>query len=781
MTRGKRPVTSSRGERASRGIVSGEKSSPERGALLATKLHPPALRHKRISRPALVAALAAGVGYKLTLLDAPAGWGKTTVLAQWIAQAPEPHRFAWFSLDPADNDRVCFWDYVIAALRQAEPKISVRTVELPGAQADPRQIVLPALLNEVGSVEDPLVLVLDDYHLVTNPVIHEEVAFLIDRMPPTLRVVLATRSDPPLPLARLRAGGDLLEIRADDLRFAISEATLLLNDVLGLDLADEEVALLHERTEGWAAGLYLAALSLQGRPDADAFIRAFAGDHRHIMDYLSAEVLDGQPQDLRTFMLQTSVLGKLSGPLCDAVLQGEMSAGILKQIERDNLFLMPLDSSRHWYRYHHLFGELLRSELRRTEPGLVPALHRRAAAWFQAQGATDNAVHHLAAAGDVPAATEIIAAGWGAEYDLGHLSTVSGWLDLLPRHIVVGDPRLCLARAWIALDFGQLQDAGRWIEAVAAALATGGADGGTIQAELAVLQAVQRFKIGDVTAAVDAAMQAIRLDLGDSRPGRSAAYCIYGATNYWSGNIAAAWTALSRAVQLADEVSNDAGRTYALGYLAVISAERGQLEEAEHLVHRATSDRDAAVGEHFVNMMVSLAMAKIFSQRGETIRAGEAARRAVVLSHRGGGRLEVADALLTRARILQDLGEQETAGASLEEARTVLRQCRDPGGAGPLLTAVQSRLARGTPRRPAPAVFGDQLTSKELEVLRLLATPLSRGEIGAQLYVSVNTVKTHQRALYRKLQVTDRAAAVGRARELGLLEMDASGGASPPW
>jgi LuxR family transcriptional regulator, maltose regulon positive regulatory protein len=779
VTRGKRPVTSSRGERASRGIVSGGKSSPERGALLATKLHPPALRHKRISRPALVAALAAGVGYKLTLLDAPAGWGKTTVLAQWIAQAQGPHRFAWLSLDPADNDLVCFWDYVIAALRHAEPKISTRTIELLGAQADPHQVVLPALLNDLGSVEDPIVLVLDDYHLVTNPAIHAELAFVIDRMPTTLRVVLATRSDPPLPLARLRAGGDLLEIRADDLRFAISEAALLLNDVLGLDLADEEVALLYERTEGWAAGLYLAALSLQGRPDADAFIRAFAGNHRHIVDYLSAEVLDGQPQDLRTFMLRTSILGKLSGPLCDAVLQSEMSAAILQQIERDNLFLMPLDSSRHWYRYHHLFGELLRSELRRTEPGLVPALHRRAAAWFHAQGATDNAVHHLAAAGDVPAATEIIAAGWGAEYDLGHLSTVSGWLDLLPGHVVAGDPRLCLARAWIALDFGQLQDAGRWIEAVAAALATGGADGGTIQAELAVLQAVQRFKIGDVTAAVDAATQAISLDLGDSRPGRSAAYCIYGATHYWSGSIPEAWTTLSRAAQLADEVSNDAGRTYALGYLAVISAERGRLEEAERLIYRATSDRDAAVGEHFVDMMVSLAMAMVFSQRGETVRADEAARRAVVLSHRGGGRLEVADALLTRARILQDLGDRETAEASLEEARTILRQCRDPGLAGPLLTTVQSRLARGTLRRPAPAVSGDQLTSKEFEVLRLLATPLSRGEIGAQLYVSVNTVKTHQRALYRKLQVTDRAAAVGRAKELGLLEMDASGDASP--
>jgi LuxR family transcriptional regulator, maltose regulon positive regulatory protein len=768
VARARRPVTLSRGEQADRRAISGGRSSPERGALIATKLHVPAPRDQRISRPALGEALAGAETYKLTLVDAPAGWGKTTILAQWIAQEQDRYRFAWLSLDPADNDLVCFWDYVIAALRQADSGISARSAELLDAQADPRQVVLPELLNELAGREDQIVLVLDDYHLVTNPAIHEELAFVIDRMPPTLRLVLATRSDPPLPLARLRAAGDLLEIRANDLRFVISEAALLLNDVLGLELADEEVSLLHGRTEGWAAGLYLAALSLQGRRDPGTFIRAFAGDNRHIVDYLRAEVLDGQPPDLRAFLLRTSILGRLSGPLCDVVLQSQMSAATLRRIERDNLFVIPLDASRHWYRYHHLFGELLRGELQRTEPGLVPALHRRAAEWFRAEGATDDAVHHLAAAGDVPAATEIIAASWGAEYDLGHLATVSGWLDLLPRDTVSGDPRLCLARAWIALDMGQLQAAGRWIECVEAARA---ADG-TIEAELAVIRAVQRFKIGDVAAAADAATRAIHLDHGESRPGRSAAYCILGATHYWAGRIPEAWGALGRAVQLADEASNHAGRTYALGYLAVISAERGRLTEAEHLISRATSDRDAAVGEHFVDMMVSLATARIHRERGETIRAQEAAHRAVVLSQRGAGRLEMADALLVRARLLQDLGDQEAAEASVAEARTILRPCRDPGAAGQLLDSAERRLARGTARRPAPAAFGEELTGKEAEILRLLATPLSRGEIGAQLYISVNTVKTHQRALYRKLRVTDRAEAVGRARELGLLPAD---------
>jgi LuxR family transcriptional regulator, maltose regulon positive regulatory protein len=758
------PGTSSRGGQANRGEAD-HASRPEPGVLLATKLHVPELRQKLISRTGLVDALSAGHDHKLTLLDAPAGWGKTTLLAEWIACDQERHRFAWVSLDPADNDPVRFWTYVVAALQKANPGIAARSLELLGMGADPRQVVLPALLNELAGLPGQIVLLLDDYHLVTNRDIHEELAFVIGRMPPSLRLVIASRSDPPLPLARLRVGGDLVEVRTHELRFAAGEAALLLNDAFGLDLAEEDITLLCRRTEGWAAGLYLAALSLQRSPDADTFIRSFAGDNRHVVDYLSAEVLDSQPPDLRAFLLRTSVLERLSGPLCDAVLQTSASAAILEQIERQNLFLVPLDSSRRWYRYHHLFRELLRSELHRTEPGLILALHHRAAAWFAALGSTDEAVHHLAAAADVAGAAELIAASWGPEFDRGRLFTVSGWLDLLPEQTVTGDPRLCVARAWIALDLRRLNDAGRWIEAAEARLA-----GGTIGAEIAVLRALQRFKIGDITAAADAARNAIRLDLGDSHPGRSAAYCLYGATLYWSGSPHEAWSAFSRAVQLADEAGNYAGRTYAAGYLALISAERRQLAEAERQIRRASgNDGDAAVGEHFAAMMVSLAAAKVGDQRGEIAAADEAALRAVVLSQRGGGYLEMAAALMTRADILEHLGDRDTARASVEEARAVLRHCRDPGLAWQLLAAAEHLAGRGVSRHRATAAFGEEVTSKELEVLGLLATPLSRREIGAQLYVSVNTVKTHQRALYRKLEAADRATAVDRARELRLL------------
>ena len=375
----------------------------ERAVLLATKLHVPAIGGQLVHRGTLLDALSAARRRKLTLLSAPAGWGKTTLLAQWASGAGEDQRFGWLTLDPSDNDPVWFWMYVVAALQKVSPGVGTRAVELLAMGADPVQVVLPTLLNDLDTIASPMVLILDDYHLVANPAVHEQVAFVIGRMPVNLHLVLATRSDPMLPLARLRASADLVEMRSDDLRFEVIEADHLLNDVHGLDLAQADIQLLHRRTEGWAAGLYLAALSLAGRPDAAAFIRTFAGDNRHIADYLMCEVLDGQPPQMRSFLLRTSVLGRLSGALCDAVLQTSGSAAVLETIERDNLFVVPLDMSRRWYRFHQLFGELLRAELHRSEPDLVADLHRRAAAWFEAEGLIDEAVRHLVAAGDIAA------------------------------------------------------------------------------------------------------------------------------------------------------------------------------------------------------------------------------------------------------------------------------------------------------------------------------------------------------------------------------------------
>ena len=345
----------------------------EPAVLLAAKSAPPAIRAQLIERAALIEILSAEPHRKLTLLSAPAGWGKTTLLAQWVSGVDDRRRRGWLSLDASDNDPARFWACAIAALAKASPGVAPRALELIKIGADPQQVVLPTLLDELSAIDYQIALILDDYHFVENRTVHEQVGFVIERMPQTFRLVIATRSDPVLPLARLRASGELLELRAEELRFQAGEAAHLLDGVLGLKLTDADVQLLFRRTEGWAAGLYLAGLSLAGRTDAAAFIGTFAGDNRHIVDYLIAEVLDGQPPHIRSFLLHTSLLTRLSGTVCDAVLQTSGSASMLQNIERDNLFLLPLDVSRRWYRYHQLFADLLRTELHRSEPDLIPS------------------------------------------------------------------------------------------------------------------------------------------------------------------------------------------------------------------------------------------------------------------------------------------------------------------------------------------------------------------------------------------------------------------------
>ncbi|OBH60721.1 LuxR C-terminal-related transcriptional regulator [Mycobacterium sp. E2479] len=746
---------------------SGPGETAARAILLGTKLHVPAIGPDLVQRTALLDALSEGRRRKLTLLSAPAGWGKTTVLAQWALSAGEDQRFGWLSLDTSDNDPVWFWMYVVAALQQVSPGMGIRAVELLAMGADPMQVVLPTLLNDLDTIAEPMVLILDDAHLVVNRAVHEQLAFFIGRLPANLHLVLATRSDPILPLARLRARGDLAEVRTDDLRFKASEAQHLLNDVFGLGLADADIQLLHQRTEGWAAGLYLAALSLAGRADATAFIKTFAGDNRHIVDYLMAEVLDGQPPHVRSFLLRTSLLERLSGPLCDAVLQTSGSASVLEEIERENLFVAPLDMSRRWYRYHQLFAELLRTELRRSEPDLVADLHRRAATWFEEEGLIDEALRHLIAAGDIARSADLIAADWVDEFNGGGSSTISGYLDLLPQETVLQDSRLCVARAWIALNAGQLDDAARWIDAVETESPD---DGDGISAQAVVLRATHSFKKAEVAAALETARRAISLDLGVAPQGQASAYSVYGSALYFAGSTHEAQGAFRRAVRLAEKVGDRRTRSYALGYLALISAEQGQLADAELRIRRASgSSRDLADGEHFVDVMVSLAAAEVLAMRGDAAAAVAAADMALMSARQGGAILEIAKTLLVRADVFEHLGDHQTAKAMLEEVETLMRDCADAGIGSPLRASARRRAPVAVTSRHEGCAAGEALTPKELEVLRLLATRLSRREIGARLYVSLNTVKTHQRALYRKLCVEHRGAAVSRARELGLL------------
>jgi LuxR family maltose regulon positive regulatory protein len=723
--------------------------------VLATKLRAPTPRRDLVPRAALIERLAAETGQTLTLVAAAPGWGKTTLLAAWQRREREARRFAWLSVDSWDNDPVRFWTHVVEAIRTVEPAAGAEALALMQTRGTRvADNAIPALLNDLEKLDEQLVLVIDDYHLIENGEIHESLSFVLDHLPPTLRLTLATRFDPPLPIARLRARGELLEIRDEELRFSAEESAAFLNGVLGLDLKHEDVLRLHERTEGWAAGLYLAALSLRGHADPRPFIAAFAGDDRHVVDYLGAEALRGQPDEVRTFMLRTSVLDRLSGPLCDAVTGGRGSAAMLKKIERANLFLVPLDTRRRWYRFHHLFGRLLLHELEQTDPDLVPELHRRAATWHRRAGAIPESIHHALAASDIDEARELIAVHWNAFFNQGRLATVVGWLDALPAGEVGGDPRLCIARAWLALDRGYLDEVEAWIEAAEGQIPR------QDRIETAVLRSVFHFKVGDVGRAHAAAVEALALAPREALFPRTAAGCIRGVTYYWSGQRRLAAEALAETAEMAGAAENALARSYVLGYSALLEADRGHFDAAEELAARALAQSDEpGFNEHFVTMMAHLARVRTLLHRDEVGEAETAAARALALGLRGAGHLEVAAAQLALAEIKQLQGAAAEATALAAEARQLLQTCPDAG----ILAAVPPQQTESR----ADAV--EELTEREQAVLRLLATDLSQREIGGALYVSLNTVKTHTRGIFRKLHARNRREAVERAHALRLL------------
>jgi LuxR family maltose regulon positive regulatory protein len=743
--------------------------APSGPVLVTTKVHAPTPRRQLVLRPLLVDRLTAGAE-KLTLLAAPAGWGKTTMLAEWLAHDRE-QRFAWLSVDRDDNDPARFWSYVVEALRTVEPELGAPALaQLRATGTSVADVVLPALINEIAVLGTPTELVLDDFHLITAREIHDQIAFLVEHLPDSLRVAIATRSDPPLGLARLRAKGEINEIRAEELRFTEEEAAALLNDVLGLDLDAADILRLHQRTEGWAAGLYLAALSLRGQADPRAFIEAFAGDDRHVVDYLGTEVLEGQAEAVQSFLLQTSILEGLCAPLCDAVTEGSGSARMLEKIERSNLFLHSLDAKREWYRYHRLFSELLHHELTRRSPELIPALHRRAADWHRREGSVPEAIHHAVAAGDHGDAAELVARHWNSFFNQGRLTTVSDWLDVLPEETVLGDPRLSIARAWIALDLGRRDEVEGWIAAAERAELPGQMwDGSSsLDSALAVLRVVHRFKTGDVAGAGEAARNALDLESEGRSFGRTAAVLLLGATQYWSSEPEQAVEALEEAARLARDSDNHLGSMYALGYLALARIELADLEEAEELTREALAvGDDPGRREHFVAMMAHLAQARLLALHGRARDASTSAARAVELARRGAGLVEIAFASLLLAQLRLEIGDREAARAALEQAREAIARSADPGTVNELLARTERRLRvrRGT----RDHVSGEELSERELAVLRLLPTRLSQREIGASLYVSVNTVKTHTKSIFRKLDVSTRADAVARARELGLV------------
>src|SRR5919112_1224977 len=414
-----------------------------RVALLESKYRVPGRRPNAVARGRLDERLNAALRSPLTVLSAPAGFGKTTVLTEWLATfPPAAPAVAWLSLDERDNDATLFWTYVITAIGRAVKDVGGPALGLLDSSPPATEAALAALLNDLGALPEELLLVLDDYHLIDAPDVHEGMAFLLEHQPPQLHVILATRTDPPLPLPRMRARGQLSELRATDLRFTVEESAAYLNDDMGLRLSERDVMALDGRTEGWIAALQLAALSMQGRDDVSAFIAVFAGDDRYIVDYLGEEVLARQPPDVREFLLCTSIPERLTAPLCDALTGASGGKGTLMALERANLFVVPLDDRRQWYRYHHLFGDVLRAHLLDEQPDRVAELHARASAWFEVNADTSQAVNHALAGGDPDRAADLMELALRTMLRDRREGELARWVRVLPDDTVRKRPVL---------------------------------------------------------------------------------------------------------------------------------------------------------------------------------------------------------------------------------------------------------------------------------------------------------------------------------------------------
>src|SRR6266536_1674026 len=868
----------------------------ERDVLLATKLHVPRPQPGFVPRPRLVDRLGEGLARRLVVVCAPAGFGKTALLAGWARSGNHP--VAWLSLDTADNDPARFWRHTVAALDRACPGIAERAGPLLGPPPPSSfEGLVTALVNELDARpgEDEVLLVFDDYHLIDAQPVHASVEFLLEHLPTGLRLVLASRSDPPLPLARLRARGQLAELRAGELRFTSDEATALLREAAGPGLPGAAVAALAARTEGWAAGLQLAALSLRGQPDPAGFVAAFSGSHRYVLDYLAGEVLERQSELVRGFLLETSVLERLSGGLGDAGTGRDDGQAMLEQVERAGLVLVPLDEVRGWWRYHQLFADLLRARLQAEQPGRVPALHRAAAAWSEEHGLAGDAVRHALAAGDPAWAARLIERHVEALLLRSEGATVERWLAALPAGLAGSRPRLLLAQAWMALDGSDVEAAEVALEAAERALAgaAGVADEpfepsagravsplANVPAAVALGRAYLAVLRGDDEGAAAFASRALA-EVGEGEWLLESITRGQLARAQWlRGQLADAEHVLSSAIARGRAAGQPTVAAWRCQDLGQVQRAQGRLDAAvltyqEALDFTASPGRPALPTEGIaacrqMNFTPSLAAglatlawirqangdpagaleaigeagraapgpavtgllnpipaqhARLLLAQGEVAAAAQWAKeRGLAAEDEPGYAQEPEYLVLARVLFAQDLpgpalalldrmlalalaasGDEAAAVDALAEALTLacpqgyVRIFADEGapmGAllGRLIAAQRAEhaAARGIPlgclarllqafgekhaapgarREATAAVPGlvEQLTARELEILRLVAAGTPNRAIAGQLVVTLDTVKKHITHLLGKLGAANRTEAVARARQLGLI------------
>jgi LuxR family maltose regulon positive regulatory protein len=671
---------------------------PSDHELLVTKLARPAVAANLVPRPRLTEQLQRGRHRPLTLLAAPAGFGKTTLLATWLEHALLPA--AWVSLEPADDDLARFWSYLFTAVARVQPGCGAAALPLLHsstlAPPPPIETALTAWINALAALPHEVALVLDDYHLIATPAIHRSVAYLLEHLPPALHLIIATRADPPLPLARLRARGHLTEIRAADLRFTAAEAAAFLTRAPGLALAAADIAALAARTEGWIAGLHLAALALQGHPDGAGFVMAFAGSHRYIIDYLVEEVLARQPAPVQTFLLQTAILERLHGALCTAIVggPGDEAGGqaMLEHLEQANLFLVPLDDERRWYRYHQLFAEALRHRLQRDHPALVPELHQRASAWYERQGLLREAVQHALAAADFAQAARLVEQTFTALVRRGEIATLHRWVAALPEERVRTNVELAVLQGWLLFARGQHEAAERHLQAIERTLPAETAGQAAIKGRVAAIRASIAITQRDLPRTIALARLALE-SLPPESLARAYAAWYLGKAHWLSGALAAARRALTEAVRISWEVNHPYAVFLVIHDLGQLQVQQGQLHQAEQTYRQALEQALEQGGPQPALGPAYVGRGNLAREWNQLDAATTLLQEGLALCEQTGNTQAILQAYIGLAFIQQAQGDADGARARLRQARQIQARQPHPPPGGPQVEAAQAWLA----------------------------------------------------------------------------------------
>ena len=651
--------------------------------LLSTKLFVPPPRPTLVPRSRLVARLSHGLTLPLTLISAPAGFGKTTLVSEWRASnAGRDYPLACLSLENDDNDPARFLTYLVAALGTLKPDLAETALGmLQSPQPPPLLAFLTGLINDLGELGQPFALMLDDYHVISAKPVHEALGFLLDHLPQHMHLVLLTRADPPLPLARLRARDQLVEIRADDLRFTSSEATAFFNQVMDLALSADDVLALEQRTEGWIAGLQLAALAMQTprsierSDDIAGFIAAFTGSHHYVADYLVAEVLSRQPELMRSFLLQTSILGRMTSELCDRLTGRSDSQAMLRQLETANLFLVPLDEERHWYRYHHLFADVLNTQLRLAYPDRLVGLHERAAEWHEQNGYISEAISHALAAGDQLRAARLIENNALAMLMRGEAVTVLTWITSMTP-LVRERPWLAILQSWAFTCTGQLDQLEFLLQDAERNLVSPGSteDSQAMRSHIAAIRALAAARRGEAQQAIALAREALdRLPESEAII-RGIVIFTLGEASWQTGDLAGARRAFAEASQINRAVGNFLAGVLALSSIAVLLTEQGELHRAAETYQMAVEMATRSDGRMMpAAVQACLGLSSLEYEWNELNAAGRSAQQALELGRRWGNPNTLAGTYLMRARLQQAQGDTMGAFASLHEAEELAR------------------------------------------------------------------------------------------------------------